>query len=400
MNMLPEVARIRIYGRDITSRVRMEQALRQANDRLRDADQRKNEFLAMLSHELRNPLAPIHTSLHVLAQAPHGSETAQRAQAVIERQTAHMTRMVEDLLDITRISRGKIHVQRKIHDFAALVKGASEDQHALFGASGVGLDVSVPAEPLSVDGDATRLTQVVGNLLHNALKFTPRGGCVRVSLEREGDVAVLRVRDTGAGISHDMLGRIFEPFTQADLEPNRSHGGLGLGLALVKGLVELHGGQVSVASDGPGRGSELTVRLPVAAATSAEPPAPVSVPGIKRRVLVIEDNYDAASSLSEVLEMEDHKVAVAYNGPDGLAKAREFKPDVVLCDIGLPGMDGYEVASALRADDSFKDVYLVALSGYTLPEDLQRAKAAGFDQHMAKPPSLDKLQALLEHPPA
>jgi two-component system CheB/CheR fusion protein len=374
----------------------MEQALLQANEQLREADRHKNEFLSMLSHELRNPLAPIRNSLHVLGLAAPGSEAARRAQTIIERQTAHMTRVVDDLLDITRISRGKIQVQRRVLDFREVIRRTTEDQRSLFAESGVELNVALPGEILSVDGDGTRLAQAVGNLLHNAVKFTNRGGQVWVSLDREGDAAVLRVRDTGVGIGQDMLARLFEPFTQADNTLDRSRGGLGLGLALVKGLVALHGGEVGAHSDGLGTGTEFIVRLPLAAAICVETPAPRGVAARqRRRVLVIEDNLDAASSLCEVLELGEHEVAVAYNGPDGLARAREFRPDVILCDIGLPGMDGYAVARALRANASLKAVYLVALSGYALPEDLQRAEEAGFDQHLAKPPSLEKLEELL-----
>jgi two-component system CheB/CheR fusion protein len=246
-----------------------------------------------------------------------------------------------------------------------------------------------------VDGDATRLGQALGNLLHNSAKFTNVGGAVTVTLRQEGETAVLRVRDTGAGITPAMLGGLFKPFAQADRTLDRSMGGLGLGLALVRGVVELHGGEVTAHSDGVGKGAEFTLRLP------AQPePAPSAPPKLVRahrasRVLVIEDNEDAAESLKVALELSGHEVALAFDGPQGLEEARSFRPEVVLCDIGLPGMDGYEVARALRADDDLRDIPLVALSGYALPEDLERARAAGFDEHVAKPADLDALERIL-----
>jgi two-component system CheB/CheR fusion protein len=397
LHLLPEVGRVRIYGRDITARIHVEHALHGANELLREADLRKNEFLAVLSHELRNPLAPIRNSLHVLTRTAPDSETARQAHAIIERQTAHMTRLVDDLLDITRISRGKIQLRRAVLDLGELVGRAVGDLRPLFAESGIDLDVALSGEPLWVDGDATRLDQSVGNLLHNTLKFTDRGGRVCVSLCRAGESAVLRVRDNGVGISADMLARLFEPFTQAESSLHRTKGGLGLGLALVKGLLASHGGEVSAHSAGLGQGTEFVVRLPLALAPPAEASA-VAVPPAaptRRRVLVIEDNVDAASSLCEVLELGGHEVAVAHQGHEGLAKAREFRPDVLLCDIGLPGMDGYQVARAIRQDEALAGMFLVALTGYALSEDQQRAEEAGFDRHLAKPPSLEQLEELL-----
>jgi two-component system CheB/CheR fusion protein len=247
---------------------------------------------------------------------------------------------------------------------------------------------------LSADG--TRIAQVVGNLLGNAAKFTPRGGRVDLSLEQEGADAVLRVRDSGVGITNEMLDRLFQPFMQADRTLDRASGGLGLGLALVKGLAELHGGTVTATSDGPGRGAEFVVRLPLSAAAEKGVANGETVRVTPRRVLIVEDNVDAAGSLKEALELDGHEVEVAYTGPEALTKARPFQPDVVLCDIGLPGMDGYEVARAFRADDTLDGAFLVALTGYALPEDLQRAKDAGFERHLAKPPTFEKLTEVLE----
>jgi PAS domain S-box-containing protein len=394
LHLLPEVGRVRIYGRNVSARIRMERALR-------EADQRKNEFLGMLSHELRNPLAPIRNSLHILARAAPDSETARRAHAVIERQTAHMTRLVDDLLDATRISRGKIQLRRAVLDLGDLVRHSAEDLRALFVEAGIDLALELAAEPLWVDGDATRLTQSLGNLLHNSLKFTNRGGKVRVSLVREGQDALLRVRDTGAGMDPETMQSLFEPFAQAERTLDRSRGGLGLGLALVKALVALHGGQVSAHSDGLNQGATFAVRLPLASAPPAAARRPAGPPArpARRRVLVIEDNVDAALSLREVLEIGGHEAVVAYHGHEGLAKARELRPDVILCDIGLPGLDGYQVARALRTDEELANVFLVALTGYARAEDLERAMAAGFDRHIAKPPSLEELEELLEQGP-
>jgi PAS domain S-box-containing protein len=397
LHLLPEVGRVRIYGRDITERLHVERALREANRRLQEADERKNEFLATLSHELRNPLAPIRNSLHTLTRVAPDSEAAQRARTIIERQTAHMTRLVDDLLDITRVSRGKIRLRRATLELGEVVCRSTEDVRPLFAEGGIELHLTIANAPTWVDGDVTRLEQTVGNLLHNALKFTPRGGHVWVSLTQEGPNAVLRVRDTGTGMGPDMQARLFEPFAQADNTLDRNQSGLGLGLALVKGLVTLHAGDVSAHSEGLGRGTELVVRLPVV----PEPAVPKPDAGRdrllspRRRVLVIEDNRDAASSLCEALELGGHHVAVAHDGYAGLAKARTFRPEAVLCDIGLPGLDGYEVARAVRADEVLASVFLVALTGYALPEDSQRAQAAGFDCHIAKPPSLERLEALL-----
>ena len=383
-------------GTEITERRRAEAALMAANAQLVDADRHKNEFLAILSHELRNPLAPIKNSLYVLERAAPGGEQARRAQKVIGRQSGQLARLVDDLLDVTRITRNKIQLQRQRLDLNEVVQRTLEDQRSLFEDSEVQLDLTPAPAPVFVNADSNRIAQVVGNLLQNAGKFTARGGSVRVSVRVESDQAEIRVADTGAGIAPELLNRLFEPFMQADATLDRSKGGLGLGLALVKGLIELHGGTVSAHSDGLGKGAAFTIRLPLEKAPSlpdsAASKASRSPP---RRVLVIEDNVDAANSLRELLELGEHQVAVAYTGPDGIAQARAFQPDVILCDIGLPEMDGYQVARALRADDAHREAVLVALSGYALPDDLQRASDAGFDAHLAKPPSAEKIEEVL-----
>ncbi len=364
-----------------------------------ESDRSKNHFLAMLSHELRNPLAPIRNSLYLLDRTPAGGEAAKRAEAVIQRQVGHLTRLVDDLLDMTRISRGKIELQRERVDLSELIRRAIEDHRSMFDQNGLELHVELPADPLWIDGDRTRLVQVVGNLLQNSAKFTELGGRISVSLASNDDLrqAVLRVRDTGVGIERDMLARVFEPFAQADTTLARSKGGLGLGLALVKALVEMHGGDVTVESEGMGKGAEFVMRLPLDGELP-EPLGVVAAAGVRpnpNRILIVEDNVDAADSLREVLELDGHVVEVAYSGWEGVEAARARPPEVVLCDIGLPGIDGYEVAQAIRRDPALRETRLVALTGYAAPEDVARSKAAGFDDHVAKPPNIEELRGML-----
>jgi PAS domain S-box-containing protein len=372
--------------RDISNLKRAEQALR-------DADRRKDEFLGMLSHELRNPLAPVRHSLYILDHTDPAGEQARRAREVANRQVAHMAHLVDDLLDVTRVARGKIELRRSDLDLVALARRAAEDYREVMQDRGLDLIVDLPVEPLFVSGDETRLSQALGNLLANAAKFTPTGGRVTLTLRGEEGRAVAQVRDTGVGIAPEVLHRLFEPFTQASQTLARSEGGLGLGLALVRGLVEMHGGSVSAASEGPGKGATFTVILPLdVTAVQAVPAQPVlGGTASPRRVLVIDDNHDAANILREVLELDHHVVEVAYGARAGIEKARTLRPDVVLCDIGLPDMDGYEVARAMRADPDLGHVKLVAVSGYAQPEDVAMSKDAGFDAHLAKPPSIEAI---------
>ncbi|MGI5860923.1 MAG: PAS domain S-box protein [Myxococcales bacterium] len=403
-----EVRGQRLIGglaRDMTERERADAEVRKANAKLVEADRRKTEFLAVLSHELRNPLSPIASSLYVLDRATPGSDQARHAREVIDRQVQHMTRLIGDLLDVTRISRGKITLQRSRVDLNALALATLEDHRELFLRNGVGLEFEGAGEPLWVDGDPTRLSQVIGNLLQNAAKFTPRGGQAVLAIEASSPAEVLlRVRDNGNGIPPEMLEQVFEPFVQGAQTLERSRGGLGLGLALVKGLVEMRGGTARAQSAGEGQGTEILVTLPLLAPAGARVAPPASTTGKERgrRVLVIEDHVDAADSLREVLELGNHEVAVAYSGPEGVARAREYRPEVVLCDIGLPGLDGYGVARALRADSDPKvrSAFLVALSGYALPEDVEKSKQAGFDRHVAKPPDIEELEELIASAPA
>jgi PAS domain S-box-containing protein len=363
---------------DITSRKRSE-------EKLLEADRRKDEFLAMLAHELRNPLAPIRNAVEVMRRLVPDEPRLLQIREMIDRQVAHMARLIDDLLDVSRISRGKILLRSEPVDWTALVSAAVEDHRSLLESHGLRVVTELPAGPVWVNGDPTRLSQIVGNLLQNSNKFTNQGGRVDVRLEAGRD-AVLTVRDTGIGMEPEILARLFEPFSQADGSLDRSRGGLGLGLALVKGLVELHGGEVSAASPGVGQGSTFMVRLPL------EPPGAVrdraGSPGTGRalRILVVEDNRDAADSLGMMLELAGHTVEIAYTGREGLEAARSFSPEVALCDIGLPGgMDGYDLARALRQDDGLSGIHLIAISGYGQEEDQRRARAAGFDRHLTKP---------------
>jgi len=380
-------------AQDITER-------RQAEAALREEGRRKDDFLAALSHELRNPLAPIRNSLAILSRAEPGGERARNAQAVIDRQVTHLTRIVDDLLDATRIARAKIRLQLERLDLASVVARSMEDHRQTFEKQGISFEARLGSEPLWVDGDTTRLAQVLSNLLSNAAKFTTRGGKVEVSLLRNGAEAVLKVRDSGIGFDAEMLRRLFDPFAQAPQSLDRSLGGLGLGLALVKGLVVLHGGTVAATSAGSGQGAEFSVTLPLA----AEPPgaqALVATPQTPRhRILVIDDNEDAADSLRTMLVLSGHDVWVAHDGPSGVALAKKCRPEIIVCDIGLPGVDGYQVARAIREDTDLRSTYLVMLSGYGRPDDLQRGLQAGFDAHVVKPGSLEEFERVFALVPA
>ena len=375
---------------------------------LQRADQRKDAFLAMLAHELRNPLSPVRNGMHLLREKPEDEATVLRVQEVVDRQVRHLTRLTDDLLDVSRITRGKIELRRERLDLTRLVTDVLEDHRASLENTGLRVRLSVPNHAVWIDGDATRLAQVVGNLLVNGGKFTDPGG--EVSIQMRADVDHVRawvsVRDTGIGIPRDVLPHVFETFTQADGTLDRSRGGLGLGLAVVKGLVELHGGQVRVESAGEGRGAELTFWVPLVGLGAGVPgpragshkPAPFPEhrrPGtleIGLRILVIEDNVDAAETLQDLLEAFGHRVTLAHSGNAGVETARRECPEVVLCDIGLPGLDGYGVARALRDDPETEGVRLIAVTGYGQEEDRRRSLDAGFDIHLTKPVDPDQLK--------
>ena len=363
---------------------------------LSEADARKNEFLGFLAHELRNPMAAIANSLFILKHAGAGSERAGRAQAIMERQARHLTRLIDDLLDITRISHGKIELERQRLDLVDVVRECIADHQPFIETRRLTLDVAIAEEPVWVDGDRTRLSQVLGNLLSNAIKFTDDGKSIAVRLHRDEArrCAELRVVDSGMGIEPDLLPHLFQPFSQGVTGLARTKGGLGLGLALVKTLVELHDGTVRVDSSGAGKGAEFRIRLPLQAAP-VHSTAAAAPPRKSWRMLIVEDNADAAESLRSAVELEGHHVEVAAAGDECLRIAREFRPEVVLCDIGLPNMDWYEVACRLREDEHTRSALLIAVSGYASPRDEERAAAAGFDRHLAKPLSMEKLASTL-----
>ncbi|MFO7567902.1 MAG: ATP-binding protein [Enhygromyxa sp.] len=363
---------------------------------LREADEHKTRFMSVLSHELRNPLTPICNALFILDHAKPASEQADRARAVIGRQVRHLTRMVDDLLDVTRISRGRIEIQRARVDLVEIVARALTDYRSLFTAAEITLESRLPSQPIWIEGDPTRLAQIVSNLLANSAKFA-RGGTTWVVVEQRDEQAIIGVRDDGAGIDAELLDDLFEPFVQADRTLARTAGGLGLGLALVKGLTELHGGRVEVSSEGQGKGAEFTVVLPVAPApvAVADTPPAHAPEARRRKILIIEDNVDAALSLNEALEVSGHEVQIEHDGLAGIMRARAWQPEIVLCDIGLPSMSGYEVARALRSTPELAQTSLIALTGYALPEDQEKARQAGFDGHLAKPPSMLELQRLI-----
>ena len=378
-----EVAQCNI--RDITAR-------KSAAEELRESSQRKSEFLAMLAHELRNPLAPIRSALEIISHAGGDAATQRAAVETMQRQVAHMVRMVDDLLDVSRVERGTIELRRRRVDLADVVRQAAELAQPLCDRLQHRFTVTLPAQPVHVDADPTRLAQVLGNLLNNACKFTPTpGGRVELTLGREAAQAVIRVRDNGVGIAADQMARIFEMFVQVDSSLERSASGLGIGLTLVRTLVELHGGTVQAASDGVGRGSEFVIRLPALAATSESGPgAPEPVLGecaasVPRRILVVDDNRDATESLALLLQLEGHVTRAAYDGLEALEVARSFDPEIVLLDIGLPGLNGYEVAHCLRQQPGGDRLLLVALTGWGQDDDRVRTRAAGFDEHLVKP---------------
>jgi signal transduction histidine kinase len=367
---------------------------------LAEADRRKDEFLALLGHELRNPLTPIRNALEILRYRGDDPATRDWARDLLDRQVAHLTRLVDDLLEVNRIARGKIKLELQRVDLAVLVRDTVQDHRAALEGAGLTVNLEVPGEPVWVRGDPTRLAQVLGNLLHNAGKFTEAGGGVTVRLTAAARAEV-SVRDTGIGIEPEMLPHVFEAFAQAEAGLSRSRGGLGLGLALVKRLVERQGGGVRAASAGRGQGAEVAFWLPLAPAATpaaAPPPEPARDGARKRKVLIIEDNVDAAESLRLLLVLRGHEVTLAHSGPAGVQAARAQQPEVVLCDLALPGMDGFAVARALRGDPGTANARLIAVSGYGHDEDQQRGRDAGFDLHVLKPVDPAELEQLLRGP--
>lgn len=367
-----------------------------AAEALRESDRRKSEFLAVLSHELRNPLAAIRNAVHLLSLPQATPGQAARAREVIDRQSGHLSRLVDDLLDVTRIERGKIALRPEGIDLSEIARRTAEDLRPLFEEREMSLEVSTPG-PVWIQADPTRIAQVIGNLLQNAARFGRKGGSARLRTGVRAGSAELRVEDDGRGIPPELLDRLFVPFVQDTRGLSRAQGGLGLGLSLVKGLVELHRGTVRAHSEGLGRGAQFLLTLPLADARPADLLSGKSRPaGGRAHLLIIEDNADAARMLADLLETEGYTVDVAVDGATGLARARELAPEVILCDIGLPDMDGYDLARALRREPALSHSRLIALSGYAQSEDRERSEAAGFDAHLAKPADLAELERLIE----
>ncbi len=372
-------------------------AAREAENRLRDADRRKDEFLAMLAHELRNPLAPISMAAQILKIGPSNPARLQQTCQIIERQVTHMTCLLDDLLDVSRVTGGMVTLALALHDMRQIVEHALEQARPLINARGQHLTLNLVEHSACVYGDVTRLVQIVTNLLNNAAKYTPAGGDIRVKLAVRGDDVVLTVCDSGIGIDSALLPHVFDLFTQGERSSDRTQGGLGLGLALVKSLAQRHGGAVHASSAGPGRGSVFEVTLPRADSTG-HAPAPghdAQSAGSPLSVLIVDDNADAARTLALFLQAHGHEVQVAFDGAEALALARSSTPRVLLLDIGLPDMDGYTLARHLRQMPSTRDCLYVALTGYGCPEDRERSRKAGFDHHFTKPVNALELVALL-----
>lgn len=380
--------------------------LESMNRALKEADRHKDEFLAMLAHELRNPLAPIRNAVEIMRRSPMDDPQLAWSRDVIERQVRHLSRLVDDLLDVSRITRGNINLNRERLKVATVVARALETVQPLVAEQRHELIVEMPDESLEVEGDLTRLTQVLGNLLNNAAKYTDAGGRIVLSVCGNGANLELRVKDNGIGISPQLLPRLFNLFTQVDGATYRAQGGLGIGLALVRQLAHLHGGDVSAHSDGQGRGSEFIVRLPLLAATDAPPIEKVAVAGAGeqlsrrgRRILLADDNEDALDSLAALLENDGHQVYTAADGARALELACECRPEVMLLDIGMPLLDGYEVARRVREQSWGRGTVLIALTGWGQDEDRRRSREVGFDSHLVKPLDLDALAQLFAHLP-
>jgi PAS domain S-box-containing protein len=385
--------------RDITDRKRAEEELKRLAAALSDADRRKDEFLATLAHELRNPLAPIRNGLQVIRLAG-ANGTVEKARVMMDRQLTQLVRLVDDLLDVSRITQGKLDLRIERVEIRAVIDAAVETSRPAIEQAGHELVVAVPDEAIFVDGDAARLAQVVSNLLNNSAKYTHRGGHIRLTVTRDGGSVAVSVADDGIGIPPAMLDKVFVMFTQVDRTLEKTTGGLGIGLSLVKGLVEMHGGTIEPRSEGEGKGSEFVVRLPVAVPVGTEPDAASGqadevVPSVRRRILVVDDNADAADSLGQLLEMLGNEVRTAYDGEAGVGAAATFRPDVVLMDIGMPKMNGYEAGRCIREQPWGRSMVLVALTGWGQEDDRQKSSAAGFDHHLVKPVEFAALTKLL-----
>jgi CheY-like chemotaxis protein len=363
---------------------------------LEAADRQKDEFLAMLAHELRNPLAPIRNAGELLARAMPADQRAQRAAAIVKRQVSHLTRLVDDLLDVSRITRGQIELRRVRVSLTEILSQALETVEPLFREKQHRVSVTSSLDPLFVDADPARLVQCVGNVLANAAKYTDTQGEIRIESHARTGQAVLTVTDNGAGIPGELLPHVFDLFVQGQRTLDRSQGGLGIGLSVVRRLVEMHGGEVSAGSSGPGTGAVFTLRLPLISQPVSSRQNAGDATVTPRRILVVDDNQDAAESLAMLLALDRHEVVSVGTPREALERCRSFRPEIVLLDIGLPDMDGYEVARRIRAQPELAGVRLIALTGYGQYEDKQRARKAGFDDHLVKPVELALLQQALQ----
>jgi signal transduction histidine kinase len=377
--------------------------LKTHSDALEEADRRKDEFLATLAHELRNPLAPLRHGLDILRRSPNSGDAVE-IREMMDRQLIHLVRLIDDLLDVSRVSQGKIELRKERIPAADVIRSALESSQPLIDSAGHSLTVDVPPEPVWLDADLTRLAQVLGNLLNNAAKYTPEGGHIGLSLRTDGDEAIIAVSDNGLGIPADMQSKVFQLFAQVENHADRARGGLGIGLALVKQLVAMHDGAVSAESAGLGQGSVFTVRIPLAAAgvetqPEADDVAPETGPAHPLKILVVDDNVVVAQTVGWMLEEIGHQYHLVHDGRQALQAAREFRPDAILLDIGLPVMDGYAVCRAFRQDDLFRDVLIIAQTGWGQERDKTLASQAGFDHHLVKPVAYDELKRLLVNKP-
>jgi PAS domain S-box-containing protein len=385
--------------RDITERKRLQDELQQRVHDLAETDRQKNEFLAMLSHELRNPLAPMRNALMLLKREQLSADARAEIHGVMERQLQQMVRLVDDLLDVSRIIRGKIDLRWEELELSTIVQRAIETAQPVIEANGQSLSVALPEQPLLIRGDAVRLAQAISNLLTNAAKYSRSATPIELAARVEHDHAIITVKDRGVGIPVHLVPRLFDLFVQGEHTIARTQGGLGIGLTLVKRIVELHHGWVHAYSAGPGQGSEFTLQLPALASPSRNAnasAAPEPNSGPSRRVLVVDDNVDAAETIAMILRLSGHQVLCAYDGRAALARVNEYKPDIILLDIGLPEVDGYEVARRIRSTASLRDVRIVAISGYGQDEDRRRSHDAGIDHHLTKPVDLDALRSFVE----
>ena len=371
-------------------------ALRTYAEALKEADRRKDEFLAVLAHELRNPLAPIRYGLEIMKMSAD-EPVSEDIRAMMHRQLTHLVRLIDDLLDVSRISRGKINLNKEAVELSEALQAALEASRPLIESSQHTLSLDLGEEPLWIFADLTRIAQVVSNLLNNAAKYTPTGGRITLSVRRQDGEVAIAVADNGVGISDEMRPRVFDLFTQVDGETKRSQGGLGIGLALARQLIEMHDGRIDVASPGAGQGSTFTVHLPLyqqsGGTIESEPGLPK--PGLPLKVLVVDDNISSAETTAQILAMTGHKVTLAHDGPAALESARAIRPDVIMLDLGMPGMSGYEVCRELRKDQAFRETMLIAQTGWGQERDRERTQEAGFDHHLTKPVDFNELSGLL-----